>query len=427
MRPTLSAPSSFASKRVLDWLAALCLSVMLAACGGGSSGSGSGGGSTPASPSNAAGTNQPIAPNGSNAVPITVGQGAANFVNIPNVTVTVCAPGTNTCQTIDNIQLDTGSFGLRIASDASPQLLNTLPIAAASNNSQLAECTQFADGFTWGTIRTADVKIGSETASHIPVQIAGDLPASTVPASNCVTGVEESTVLQLGANGILGVGAATADCGIACLNPTLSNYYSCPNGQNCTPVGVTVAQQVTNPVSQFATDNNGVIVQLAPLSGAAASVNGTLVFGIGTQSNNTLNSTPGGVTSFPSDGAGDLNGSYKGTSVATIFDTGSNGLFFSDSTIPNCTGTFTDFYCPSSTQNLAATVNGISGTTSAVVNFTVANAQKLAGNGNNFVLNGLAGDVGNFPTLFDFGLPFFFGKHVYIGFDTTAAAPFIGF
>jgi Protein of unknown function (DUF3443) len=430
MRPMLFAPSLFASKRVLYWLAALCLSVLLAACGGGGGGGGSGPGSDnspPAAPSNAAGTNQPIAPTASNTVPITVGPGAANFVNIPNVTVTVCAPGTNTCQTIDNIQLDTGSFGLRIASDAAPQLLNSLPIAAASNNSQLAECTQFADGFTWGTIRTADVKIGGETASHIPVQIAGDLPASTVPASNCITGVEESTVAQLGANGILGVGVATADCGVGCLNPSFSNYYSCPNGKNCTQVGVTVAQQVTNPVSQFATDNNGVIVQLSPLSGGAGSVSGTLVFGIGTQSNNTLSDTPGGVTSFPSDGAGDLNGAYKGTSVATIFDTGSNGIFFNDNTIPNCTSTFTDFYCPTSTLNLAATVNGISGTTAAVVNFTVANAQKLAGNGTNFALNGLAGNVGNFPTLFDFGLPFFFGKHVYFAFDTTASAPFIGF
>jgi hypothetical protein len=55
----------------------------------------------------------------------------------------------------------------------------------------------------------------------------------------------------------------------------------------------------------------------------------------------------------------------------------------------------------------------------------VANAQKLAGGNSNFALNGLAGNVGNFPTLFDFGIPFFYGKHVYIGFDT--AAPFIGF
>jgi Protein of unknown function (DUF3443) len=425
MRPMLFAPSSFVSKRVLYWLAALCLSVMLAACGGGgdgggSSGSGSGGSSS-GPPSNAAGTNQPISANASNTVPITVGPGAANFVNIPNVTVTVCAPGKNTCQTINNIQLDTGSFGLRLASDAVPQILSSLPIAAASNNSQLAECTQFADGFTWGTVRTADVKIGGETASHIPIQIIGDMPESTVPATNCVSGVEESTVSQLGANGILGVGVATSDCGTRCLDPAQSNYYSCPNGNNCTQVAVPVAQQVTNPATQFGTDNNGLIVQLPPLSGGAGSATGTLVFGIGTQSNNALT----GVTSFPSDNAGDLNGAYKGTSVTTIFDTGSNGIFFNDTTIPNCTNTFTDFYCPSSTLNLAATVNGISGTTAAVVNFTVANAQKLAGGNSNFALNGLAGNVGNFPTLFDFGIPFFYGKHVYIGFDT--AEPFIGF
>src|SRR5471030_982150 len=39
-------------------------------------------------------------------------------VNTLFTSVTVCVPGTTTCQTIDHIEVDTGSFGLRILSEA---------------------------------------------------------------------------------------------------------------------------------------------------------------------------------------------------------------------------------------------------------------------------------------------------------------------
>jgi hypothetical protein len=411
---------------LLRWLAVLSLSVFLAACGGGggdsgdssvSSGSGSGSGGSSGDP-NA----QPIAATAPNTVPITVGPGAQNFVNIPNVSVTVCAPGTGTCQTIDNIQVDTGSYGLRIASDAAAQIVSNLPINQSTSGGQLAQCTQFADGFTWGTVRNADVKISGETASNIPIQVIGDLADSTVPASGCINGSNERTSRQLGANGILGVGVAATDCGVSCTDAATSNYYSCPSGTNCSQIAVAVAQQVVNPVTKFAVNNNGVIVQLPPVASASASVTGTLVFGIGTQSNNTLT----GATSYRSSGFGNLSGTYKGTTVTTIVDSGSNGLFFNDTSLPACTSTFTDFYCPANSQALSSTVRGLDGTT-GTVNFTVANAKTLAASGTNYALNGLAGNIGAFPTLFDFGLPFFFGRHVYFGFATNGNSPYIAF
>ncbi|WP_158937082.1 DUF3443 domain-containing protein [Burkholderia sp. S171] len=435
MRPTIFSSNLTLRSGLFRWLAVLSVSVLLAACGGGggdsgsssvssgsgsngSSGGSSGGGSSSGSPNL-----QPIASTASNTVPITVGPGAQNFVNIPNVSVTVCAPGTSTCQVINNIQLDTGSYGLRLASDAATQILGSLPVATSTSGGQLAECTQFADGFTWGTVRTADVKIGGESASAIPIQIVGDLPDSTVPTNGCINGSNESTSRQLGANGILGVGVAATDCGVNCTNAGTSNYYSCPSGTNCSAIAVAVAQQVVNPVTKFAVDNNGVIVQLPPVTMSAASVTGTLVFGIGTQSNNVQSAA---ATSYRSTGFGDLAGNYKGSAVTTIVDSGSNGLFFTDSSLPACTSTFTDFYCPSGAQSLSATVTGFNGT-SGTVDFTVLNAQTLAASGTNYALNGLAGSIGSFPTLFDFGLPFFFGRYVYIGFNTNGNAPYIAF
>ena len=425
MRPTVSSSRSSQRSSVRSglprWLAAMSLSILLAACGGGGSGSDSSSvssslvsgssGSTPSA--------QPVAATASNTVPITVGSGAQNFVNIPNVTVTVCAPGTSNCQTINNIQVDTGSYGLRLASDAAAQIVGSLPINASTNGRQLAECTQFADGFTWGTVRSADVKIGGETASGIPIQVVGDLADSTVPANDCINGSSENTSRQLGANGILGVGVAPTDCGVTCTNVATSNYYSCTAGNDCTAIAVAVADQVVNPVTKFAVDNNGVIVQLPPVATAAASVTGTLVFGIGTQGNNALTD----ATLFSSTDVGDLSGTYKGAAVTTIVDSGSNGLYFADSSLPTCASTF---YCPASPQALSATVSGLSGTT-GTVNFTVNNAQTLAAGGTDYALNGLAGSISSSPTLFDFGLPFFFGRHVYVGFATASNSPYVAF
>ena len=412
---------SFVRSNLPRWLAAISLSVFLAACGGGSSGSDSSSSSSGSSNSNSSNTPsaQPIAATASNTVAITVGPGAQNFVNIPNVTVTVCAPGTSNCQTINNIQVDTSSYGLRLASDAAAQIVSSLPINASLNGGQLTECTQFADGFTWGTVRTADVKIGGEIASSIPIQMVGDLPDSTVPPDDCISGGSLTTSKQLGANGILGVGVAPTDCGVTCANAATSNYYSCTAGTNCTAVAVAVASQVVNPVTKFAVDNNGVIVQLPPVATAAASVTGTLVFGIGTQSNNALTD----ATLFSSTGFGDLTGTYKGAAVTTIVDSGSNGLFFTDSSLPSCASTF---YCPASPQALSTTVSGLSGTT-GTVNFTVNNEQTLAAGGTNYALNGLAGSIGSSPTLFDLGLPFFFGRHVYVGFATPSNSPYVAF
>ncbi|MGC2819402.1 MAG: DUF3443 family protein, partial [Candidatus Sulfotelmatobacter sp.] len=77
-------------------------------CGGGSSAT------------NAATTPNPITSSGTNVAPITVNTGPSNsptlYANGAFVNVTLCVPGTSTCQTIDEVLVDTGSFGLRIVS-----------------------------------------------------------------------------------------------------------------------------------------------------------------------------------------------------------------------------------------------------------------------------------------------------------------------
>src|ERR1700693_4335870 len=200
--------------------------MLLAACGGGSNsmvtGGGSGGGS------------------GSNVAPLVVDAGpAGNSVNTAYLTVTVCSPGSSSnCQTDDHIEVDTQSYGLRILSAALPASF-TLPQEADGSGAPVVECTVFADGVTWGPVKTADVKIAGETAAAVPVQIIGDSNFSAVPADCSSLGNPEDRVAQFGANGILGVGPFVQDDG---------RYYTCPQG-TCTQMQPTAALEVSNPVA----------------------------------------------------------------------------------------------------------------------------------------------------------------------------------
>jgi hypothetical protein len=164
----------------------------------------------------------------------------------------------------------------------------------------------------------------------------------------------------------------------------------------------------------FASDNNGVIIQLpAVAAGGAITTSGSLVFGIGTQSNNGLN----GATVLMLNANGNFTTTFKGTAFpASFVDTGSNGTFFLNTAttgLPMCPVN-TAFYCPSSTQNFTATNQGTNAT-STNVSFFVSNADSLLTSSNpNFLLPGLAAPN---PGSFDWGLPFFFGRNVFVAIE----------
>jgi hypothetical protein len=412
---------------------AATLVLLLAACGGG--GGGGGGGSSQAStsglPANPGAV--PVAATASNTAPVAVGSGVASVINIPTVTVTICAPGApSNCQSISNVQVDTGSYGLRIVSSVlnaslSQALTPETPPNVAGDT--LVECTQFADGYSWGTVRTANVQIaGERTATSVPIQVIGDMPPGSAPTS-CVSGASENSASAIGANGILGIGVATYDCGSACASgatyAAYSNYYAC-SGTNCARAQVPMADQVTNPVTAFPVDNNGVILEMSPISQTGAgSATGTLVFGIGTESNNAL----AAAQTFTTNAAGDLNNStFGGKTVQAFLDSGSNAYFFADGTLGLCSGSYSGFYCPSTGQTRTVTLVGLNGV-SAGADVGIMNAASLFANSSDFAFNDLGGDIGASGS-FDLGLPFFYGRYVYVGFDQTANGgqqPYVGY
>jgi hypothetical protein len=418
--------------------AIVAASVTMSGCGGGGGGGGTNDSTSAAAPaaSSPAAASAPLASSGApaasapaaaapaepvapantvaqsttpNVQPITVAKIATGTRNMLQTSVTICVPGTSTCQTIDNIQVDTGSQGLRIlASALAPTLV--LPSVTASTGSTAASCTVFGSGYTWGSVRTADVRLAGEVAAATSIQVIADPAIPAVPTDCSNSGLPMLTATALRSNGILGVGPFSADCGSGCAATALPRwYYGCSSGA-CVAATLPVALQVTNPISRFATDNNGLVIELPAVAATgAASVTGTMTFGIGSQANNLL----GSAQVLPSNSmTGFVSTAFQGQTYSTSFiDSGSNGLFLALSVVPKCGF----WFCPTSVQSLAATVAGINGATSNVT-FTIGNATSLFASGNN-ALGNLAGPASNY---FDWGLPFFFGRRVFTAIEASA-------
>jgi hypothetical protein len=368
----------------------------------------------------------------SNVVSVVVDAGPTSTspdVNTLFTTVEVCSPGSSTdCQTIDHIQVDTQSFGLRVLASA---LTVALPVQAAAGGGSLAECTVFVDGYSWGPVALADVNIAGESASSVPLQVIGDPSFPNVPAScSGQAPVEEDTVASFGANGILGIGVFTQDCGPQCVTTAETGFYYACTATLCQPVTVTLAQQVTNPVSLFATDNNGSIIDLPSVT-APGEVNltGSLIFGVDTQTNNA-SGTETVLTVDPQFGY--LTAVFNGQPLTMSFiDSGSSGIFFTDTGIVQCTeSNFSQFYCPASTLSLTVTLQGANGVT-ANIGFSVDNAETLASDNPTFtVLPGLTG-TNPVSGSFDYGLPFYYGRRVATvlenGTTSLGAGPYVAY
>lgn len=403
------------------WLVAAAFAALapIQGCGGGGGGGG-GNGSSSATPATGANT---VAFTGSNVQPISVDSGLGGSVNLAFTSVTLCAPGSSNCQTIDNVLVDTGSSGLRIMASALAASLS-LTQQLDANGDPLVECAHFVDGYTWGPVKLADFKIAGEQANSLPVQVIGDPQFSLAPSRCAATGPSKNSVSQLRANGILGLAIFPQDCGPACaLSSRPGIYYACP-ASGCQPAVTALALQLQNPVAMFVGDNNGVIIELPSVpAGGAANVSGSLVFGIGTQANNGIGTaTVIGVDS----GSATFTTIYNGISYSASFvDSGSNALFFADAGTPVCTNPSTaGFYCPPVTKNLSASIQGRNGR-SAPVNFSLANAAALMASNPGFAAFGDLGAPQLGAASFDWGLPFFYGRNVYIAIDGagTPAGP----
>jgi hypothetical protein len=357
------------------------------------------------------------------------GDFAYGYLNDVLTGVTVCVPGTTTCQTIPDILVDTGSAGLRLVAS---QVQLALP-AVTSGGTPLGECLEFVDSYVWGPVVSADVAIADEQAAAVPIQLLGSLAFAGPPALCSSSGLPENdTVESLGANGILGIGLFAADCGTVCttqgpLEPP-AIYFSCPSpSAPCTPTAVPLASQVQNPVGLFPQDNNGVIIALPPLDASgAAGVAGTLVLGIGTAANNGL----GTAQVYATDARGHVVTLYKGVTYPDSYlDTGTSVLSLLAPSILGLalcaanTAAAGD-YCPSTIVSDTATTLGANGTTGTVA-FRIANANSLVSS-TNWAFDDLAAPFPSSPVAVAWGLPFFFGRTVFVAIEGQSTPAGLG-
>lgn len=435
-------------KLVLLGLTQALLALVLAGCGGGGSGN-----VATSTSNNGGGSGQT-----GDSVTITVDSGpdpTTGFdVDTPFITITLCAPGSTTnCQTINHVEVDTGSYGLRVMSSVlNSTLASALQQEVGTGGNPIVECTVFADGFSWGPVEAANVQIAGESASSVPIQVMGDSRfEQEIPTACSGQGSEEDTVASFGANAILGIGVFGYDCGSACASaPNNGAYYTCPPNSTSTSacVGVTEAEneQVVNPAAEFQTDNNGVIVELPSAAEGAAGTTGTLIFGIGTESNNNLGSQTVYSANSSTNTYGNITTTYTTVGGQQLFlpysylDTGSNAYYFGDDGIPSYTSCSSypgydskspeSWFCPASELKLSATNAGENGT-QGTVSFSLGNAYTLFNStASGTVFNDLGANSGSpstncqsqstatsdYSCAFDFGFPFFLGRDVYIAF-----------
>lgn len=392
---------------------------------------------------------------GPNVAPMIVDAGPPGInppsINVGFVTVTVCVPGTTNCQTIDHVMVDTGSSGLRLLSNASGGEL-TLPLPQVTNSNSgnpLDECLVFLDGYVWGYVATATVTVSGETTtSSVPVQVM--IPSTSSPAvpGTCSSqnpsggaGNEGNSLSDFGANGLIGVGLFQTDCGAYCVedgsicngsNQAPCIYYDCPSS-GCAPSNVAEAQQLSNPVLSFPTDNNGVLIALQSVpDGGSPTASGSLIFGIGTESNNQLNGAA--VYQVPDSGnnAGNLVTTFNSQQYQGFLDSGSNGLFFLDSSVSGvpatCSGSNNGWYCPTNSpdtlnaSNQSQNTSGPTGTP-VPVSFTIENAENNLFTTSNAAFSTLGGPQSGD---FDFGLSFFFGRNIFTAIDLQSTPGGVG-
>ncbi len=264
-----------------------------------------------------------------------------------------------------------------------------------------------------------------------------------------------------GYNGIIGVGLLVNDCNSCDRNYSsnaadysLPQYYTC-NDSSCSKARMAVNLQISNPIAAMpAGYNNGVIIQLPkiPIAGVS-SAEGKMVIGFD-------NSNIGNTVKLSTTTSGDFTTRYSFThtyvssdigthtiSCANVditdsyIDSGTNFITMPNTdSMPQCPydhvndpdSFYSSLFCPATQQNLTATQIGTDN--SVIVPFKADNARTIFTNNPNAYLSPTIhlSDDSSQSVLscnesdhsFVWGLPFFYGRNVFIGIKTPTAAPY---
>jgi hypothetical protein len=260
----------------------------------------------------------------------------------------------------------------------------------------------------------ADVVLGGETASNVPIQLWNNQYASK--PSSCAAAISDPS--EWGSNGILGVSPGLTDCyGNSCPASGGPAYFAC-NAGTCSPVVPSPLQQIKNPVALLDTDNNGVTISFPSIPpGGVLSSSGTMFLGVGTRSNNV---PPAGTPALKTTYEGWFNAQLNGKTFWSRMDTGTESWNIPDGTgVPLCTGPGTagHYLCPSSPLTISLELQDISKAISEPITFQIANVEQEFGSGN-FASSDMGQDWGaGISDAMILGMSFFYGKTVYFVID----------
>jgi len=388
-------------------------------CGGSGVSSNNSGSSTSSipylAPRNSTNEQSYISASGNNVLPVSISGsncGSSPYLNQPCVSVTVCVPGSSNCQTINNILLDTGSYGFRVFKSV---LSITLPNITNTSGYNYGTCATFGIGADWGSVNRADLILGNDKASSVPVQLIDSSFANY--SSHCNGGQVDTSSSSAGFNGILGVGGFIQDCGTTCTTTQNNGVYFACSGSSCSGATVTLANQIANPITFLSSDNNGSILVLPDVASSGGTSSGVFILGIGTESNNSAPSNLSVLVANQSSGY--IETSYNGATLNAILDSGTNAYSFYSNSISSCTD-ITNFYCPSGVLNLTPTQIGTSNNTVST-SIYVANTDSLVKT-NNLVFDNIAFANSSTSNIFIYGLPFYLGKAVFMGIEGKSSS-----
>ena len=325
-----------------------------------------------------------------------------NGLNTPYVSITICEPGTHHCETIDRIKLDTGSDGLRIFKSAIKSV--HLPIVKNTMGQDLAMCAEMAGGTGyWGPVAKADVMLGDESAPNTRVQITDlDYPKDNIPCK---------ALPADGRNGILGMGATYA-------GNNGQRFFSCSSGR-CSISFPTAMQRPINPMMSFLKDKNGFIMSSPKIpTDGLTNVSGKIIFGLGTRPNNQVQAA--NVQTCHLGESGFHKVEFRGKTFNTMADSGSYAYNIPPGamTVPYCRYSPQEA-CPRREMKVEYKLLNADGTQCAMLTVPIVKREAEGTFGEKSWVNGgvvsrLGGLLDSMLTL---GMPFFYGRDVYYGFQ----------
>ncbi|MDQ5922225.1 MAG: hypothetical protein QG673_2284 [Pseudomonadota bacterium] len=324
-------------------------------------------------------------------------------------------------QVIDHVLLDTGSSGFKVLKSQLNSSLTFSSILQGNNpESPISSCVTYGSGYMFGSNNLAGLQIGGQRADNVPIQIINDGSQSSVP-DNCSSNGRFANLLQTsGARGILGVNPMTFES-----NSTLQNLIYVQTSSGFVNIVESSVQTLNvNPLSLLMQNNNGLIISYPKVSkNSTISIYGTMVMGLNTTSNNVIPSTIQSVRGNPNTNLGYFDVNENGWPVSGIFDSGTDTLALGGYNIPVCNDSS---FCPSSPVTFSTIVSNYDGGESSYIMQTVSSVQGLGGYA---VLPYWGTRLLPSSGLAVYGLPFFYGRNVYLGFydSGTSTTPTWGY